>query len=146
MSELINKNVRQDQERVLPPVTLSHRREKPCYTNGLTTEKTYLVVAVNEQFPDYNALGIRPLGGNEFKLHFWPNAMVFKLSKELFGLYRRDRSGRSNGSYDGCRMTREQVLELLVELRGNSECIVAPEAQVLEVLQHGFHPLKHTTA
>lgn len=101
------------------PCYSSRRSEKPCYTNGLTTDNTYLVVAVNEQHPEYNALGVRNLGGGSYKLHFWPNIRPFSLKVTPHDLYRRDHAGLSNGPYDGCHMNQTQLVALLNELHEN---------------------------
>lgn len=130
----------------LPCYSSPRRSEKPCYTNGLTTIKTYLVAAVNENHPEYSALGIRNLGGGSYKLHFWPNIRPFNLKETPRGLYRRDRRGISNGPYDGCRMNQDQVVALLNELRENPNLVVAPDNHVLGVLQRGFNPSEHVTA
>lgn len=130
----------------LPCFSSPRRSEKPCYTNGLTTNKTYLVVAVNEQHPEYNALGVRNMGGGSYKLHFWPSIRPFKLKEEPNDLYRRHDGGHSNGAYDGCHMNQSQLVALLNELRQNPEFVVAPDAHVLGVLQRGFNPSEHVTA
>lgn len=130
----------------LPCYSSPRRSEKPCYTNGRTSSKTYLVAAVSEQFPDYNALGVRNLGGGQYKLHFWPNIRPFKLKEEPSGLYRRPNGGQSNGAYDGVVMYQDKVVALLNELRENPEFVVAPDAHVLGVLQRGFNPSEHVTA
>lgn len=130
----------------LPCYSSPRRSEKPCYTNGLTTIKTYLVAAVNENHPEYSALGIRNLGDGSYKLHFWPNIRPFNLKETPRGLYRRDRAGCSNGPYDGCHMNQDQVVALLNELRENPNLVVAPDNHVLGVLQRGFNPSEHVTA
>ena len=152
MSELENQMVSGvdaagvDNAGCLPCYSSPRRSEKPCYTNGLTTMKTYLVAAVNENHPEYSAMGVRNLGGGQYKLHFWPNIRPFSLKETPTDLYRRDRSGMSNGPYDGCYMNREQVVALLNELRENPNLVVAPDAHVLGVLQRGFNPSEHVTA
>ena len=130
----------------LPCFSSPRRSEKPCYTNGRTTDKTYLVVAVNENHPEYSALGVRNLGDGQYKLHFWPNIRPFKLKEEPNDLYRRPNGGRSNGAYDGVVMNRTQLVALLSELRENPNLVVAPDAHVLGVLQRGFNPSEHVTA
>lgn len=130
----------------LPGYSSPRRSEKPCYTNGLTTIKTYLVAAVNENHPEYSALGIRNLGGDSYKLHFWPNIRPFNLKETPRGLYQRDHAGCSNGPYDGCHMNQSQVVALLNELRENPDLVVAPDNHVLGVLQRGYNPSEHVTA
>lgn len=130
----------------IPCYSSPRRSEKPCYTNGLTTTKTYLVAAVNENHPEYSALGVRNLGGGSYKLHFWPNIRPFSLKDTPQGLYRRDRAGLSNGPYDGCHMNQTQLVALLNELRENPNLVVAPDNHVLGVLQRGFNPTEHVTA
>lgn len=129
----------------LPCFSSPRRSEKPCYTNGLTTYKTYLVVAVNENHPGYSAVGIRNMGGY-YKLHFWPSIRPFSLKKPPVNLYRRNHAGNSNGPYDGCFMKQDQVIALLNELRENPNLVVAPHNHVLGVLQRGFNPSEHVTA
>lgn len=130
----------------LPCYSSPRRSEKPCYTNGLTTMNTYLVAAVNENHPEYSALGVRNVGGGQYKLHFWPNIRPFSLKETPTDLYRRDSRGSSNGPYDGCYMNQMQVVALLTELRENPNLVVAPDAHVLGVLQRGFNPSEHVTA
>ena len=90
----------------LPCFSSPRRSQKPCYTNGRTTTKTYLVVVVNKQHPEYNALGVRNMSHGIYKLHFWPNIRPFKLKGEPEGLYRRQ-AGMSNGAYDGVVMDQD---------------------------------------
>lgn len=144
MSELENQET--NSAECLPCFSSPRRSEKPCYTDGLTTNKTYLVVAVNENHPEYNALGVRNLGGGKYKLHFWPNIRPFSLKNTPYDLYRRDHAWLSNGPYDGCRMNQEQLVALLNELRENPNLVVAPDAHVLDVLQRGYNPSEHVTA
>lgn len=152
MSELENQMVsgvsaqEVDNAGFLPCYSSPRRREKPCFTNGLTTMNTYLVAAVNENHPEYSALGVRNVGGGQYKLHFWPNIRPFSLKETPTDLYRRDRRGISNGPYDGCYMNQMQVVALLTELRENPNLVVAPDAHVLGVLQRGFNPSEHVTA
>lgn len=127
------------------PVISNRRREKPCYTNGRTSNNTYLVGAVNEQFPGYTALGIRRFDDDRYKLHFWPNIRAFNLEKRPEGVYSRG-PGNSNGAYEGCMMDRAKLTDLLNELRQKPEFAVAPDDHVLGVLQRGYNPSEHFTA
>lgn len=127
----------------LPP--MERRGVRPCYADGLTTVKTYLVVAVNREMPQYNALGVRRLSDDNYKLHFWPNVRAFGDREDFshLGLYSRG-SGKCP-PYEGGYATRAQLQALMELLRKDDRMDVAPEQHVLGVLQRGFNSQEHAT-
>ena len=129
----------------LPPD--QRRGKRPCYSDGLTTTKTYLIVASDTQFNGYNALGVRRLNDDQYKLHFWPHARAFKHS-DLFpqiSLYRRESGGRSRVPYDGAVVNQDTLMSMIEKLKTVESMETAPQEFVLGVLQRGFNPREHAS-
>jgi hypothetical protein len=129
----------------LPPD--QRRGKRPCYSDGLTSTKTYLIVASDTQFNGYNALGVRRLGPDQYKLHFWPHARAFKHS-ELFpqiNLYRRESGGCSRVPYDGAQVDQDTLMSVLKKLKKVKSMETAPQEFILGVLQRGFNPREHAS-
>lgn len=108
----------------------------PCMVNGRTTSKTYLVVAVKQTENGYNAAGIRKLGDNEFKWHFWPRANDFHVvehDKVRHKLYSRP-AGRSVCAYEGVVTNKADTEILLDYLKCQPDLLTAPREQIFDAL------------
>lgn len=93
--------------------------------NGLTTFNSYLVLAITKVVRGNNAFGVRNLGGNCGKIHYWPSAEAFKLVVNpdyANSLYTRDQAGHSIGTYEGVQeMPWDQIGRLLDKLREHDD-------------------------
>jgi hypothetical protein len=131
-----------------PHVQVPTRGKAPVFVNGLTTHNTYLVIGVRNGEEDYNAVGVRRVGSDEYKLHFWPNAATFGIKDGDLGLnlYARGQKGESNGPYQGAVCNTETLGELLETLATFEGTSVAPKDKVQETLAQGFSSKRHFTA
>lgn len=112
----------------------------PCLVNGRTSEKTYLVVAVQATEDGYNAAGLRRLGENEYKWHFWPNANAFNLAEHRLvrnKVYQRG-AGQSVCAYDGLITDKEDTGTLLDFLKAQDGLMTAPRNQIFDALAGKF--------
>lgn len=105
------------------------------FVDGKTTSGTYLIIAVRKEEDAYNCVGIKRIGNNDFKYHFWP-------SDEFFGVVAPDRydseAGQSKGEYTGGRSDWDGVvnmLDLMAEVEGTS---VATPEKVMEAYNARF--------
>lgn len=127
---------------------------KPCFVDGRTTYKSYLVVAVKPGEASYNAIGIKHCSGdglegqNVYKFHFWPNAEFFGLAghRTLKGkLYDRP-SGLSAMGYQSAILDQGTTETLLDAIKANPALQAAPRAQIFAVLHGGYGDLQAATA
>ena len=51
---------------------------KPCYVNGLSSVRTYLVICVKQRSNNFTAVGIRNMGHGNQKVHCWPDCKNFR--------------------------------------------------------------------
>lgn len=92
-------------------IDVPHRGyETGTFVDGKNSSKSYLIVAVRKNEDTYNCVGVRRLGPNHFKFHFWP-------SDTFFGVEAPDRyeshRGLSVGDYVGCVTDWDGVVSLL---------------------------------
>lgn len=120
------------------------RGKAPVFLNGLTTQKSYLCIAVRNGEEQKNAVGVRRLGHSDYKLHFWPNAGFFgvTLGSNRYGT----REGGYAGDYEGSRGGWEHVQDVMEQMAKVEGTSLAPLEKVVEVLEAGFSPQRHFTA
>lgn len=138
MSEDFNLNAEEQEfESELPE--LPHRGYVTgTFVDGKTTSKTYLCIAVRKDEDVYNCVGIRKMGENWFKYHYWP-------SDEFFGVtapdrYESDHSGMSKGDYVGGESDWDGVVAQLEALAMKEGTSVAVADKIL-----GAFNLKYPT-
>lgn len=119
-------------------------RVKPVFMDGLTTYKTYLVLATNPSNPTFNCVAVRRFSDGQFKLKFYPNAEAWGFSvsgleaRGLSSHLNRKRSEGCGGTHTYDRFMAEssrQANSILNTLRENQDYkVVTPEnmAKVLE--------------
>lgn len=119
----------------------------PFFSNGRTTRLSYLIVAVKSTARGYNAVGIRKVGCDEYKFHFWPNAEVFGVELPHTS-YSRDNGGLSHHAYVGCILDKNATKAMLDALKVCRGVTVAHRDHVMEVLDSNvqFDPTQHVTA
>lgn len=120
------------------------RGKAPVFLNGLTTSKTYLCIGVRNGEEQENAVGVRRIGDNDYKLHFWPDAKFFGVDIKAHRYGTRD--GGYAGQYEGSQGDWEHVQSVLEQLAQKEGTSVAPMDKVVEVLEAGFSPKRHFTA
>ncbi len=125
---------------------LPTRGKAPVFLNGLSSTHTYLCIAVRNGDEEKKAVGVRRLGPNDYKLHFWPNAESFgvALGHQRYGL--RHDGGDSMGPYEGSRGDWDHVLDVMTQMEAHEGTQVAPMDKVLEELEKGYTPSRHFTA
>lgn len=125
---------------------------QPCFVNGRTTYKSYLVVAVNPTDEKYNAIGIKALGKDMndeevYKFHFWPSLEYYGLdSNRAFKdakVYQR-RSGLSVTGYTSVVATQAQAEKIIDVIKAQPQLQTAARTQIFQTLHGGFDGLKAT--
>ena len=114
-------------------------RVKPVFMDGLTTTKTYLVLATQPGNPVYNCVAIRRFSDGSFKLKFYPNMEEWGFSTgALFdrGFTDHLTRVRQNGhSYDRFMGNVRQVNGVLNMLRERNDVACVPEAKLVAVYE-----------
>lgn len=121
------------------------RGKAPVFLDGRTTHKSYLCIGVRNGEDGHNAVGVKHLGGGDYKLHFWPNAAFFDVDLGDKSYFRRS-GGCSHGAYEGSVGNWDHVKSVLEQLAAKEGTSVAPLDKVIDVLQVGFNPNRHFTA
>jgi len=115
----------------------AYSRSKPVFMDGLTTHKSYLVLATDPNNPVFNCLCLRKMGGDEYKLKFYPNASEWGFSvHELLDKGLRSHLHREQHlhHYDRFYTAKRPVFQILNEIRSKGVGLVVPE----QLLQSAF--------
>ena len=119
-------------------------RSKPVFMDGLTTYKTYLVLATNPSNPVFNCVCIRRFNDDEFKVKFYPGVEAWGFSvsglgdRGLTAHLNRHRSDGCGGThtYDRFMASPRQIHGILNTLREDPTFKVVPEVSLVHVLGH----------
>lgn len=117
-------------------------RAKPVFMDGLTTYKTYLVLATNPANAVFNCVCIRRFNDNEFKMKFYPSAEAWGFSasglqdRGLTSHVSRHRTDGCGGThtYDRFMASPRQIHGILNTLREDMNFKVVPETALVNVL------------
>jgi hypothetical protein len=118
----------------------------PMFSNGRTTKRSYLVVAIRPSVTEPNAVGLKKIGHDHYKFHFWSNEKLFNVELDEQAKYYREDGGYSNLPYVGIMLNREETIALLDQIKSCRGVKVANRDHVMEVLDSGaaFDPNQHT--
>jgi hypothetical protein len=112
---------------------------KPVFVDGRTSSKSYLVVATRADVVTYNAVGVRRLGEDQYKFHFWPSDKDFGITLDPEVRYERS-AGQSAWAYVGAVLTRTKMIALIDALRAMDGINCAPRDHILTALIKGYVP------
>lgn len=118
----------------------------PMFSNGRTSSRSYLVVAIRPNLTDPNAVGLKVVGHDQYKFHFWPNETTFNITLDPENRYVREDGGLSGLGYVGIVLSRAEAIECLDEIKKCRGVKVAHREHVMDVLdkKETFDPNKHT--
>lgn len=104
---------------------------KPVWRDGLTTNLSYVFLAVKAQSPEYNAV----VYGNQ-RIKFYPSADDFGLTakqlQELGCHSYCDRRGHRDGGYERWLLPSSKIESVLQVLRGQRGVVVAPHPPAVD--------------
>jgi hypothetical protein len=86
----------------------------------------------------YNAIGIRRASSNEYRIHAYPNFAYFGIeTADLFGQTPKHRHGHG---YETVWVGQDHAREFINKLLHKRGVVVAPESEMMPVMQRGFDP------
>lgn len=118
-------------------------REKPVWRDGLSSTMSYLIMGVKNKADQYNCVCARFFGhGHSIKVKFYPNLSFWGVSEEQLKqrfhadsfLYRPDQP------YMRCRMTEENLKNLLEFLANERGMVFAKPDMAIATLEAGYQP------
>lgn len=119
-------------------------RSNPVFMDGLSTTKTYAVLATMPDMSQFNCVCVRKLD-SDFKLKFYPTAAAWGFDPDQLvdargfrGFLRRT---QTNHYYDRFYVTQRQILQLLNELR-ERDGVACVSAEKLEALLENWDSMQ----
>lgn len=119
----------------------SRRGAQPCFRDGRTSTKSYLIVVSDPTAVEGEpVIAIRPLGCGTYRVHAYPSFAHFGLT----GIKQYNRASYGEQyNYDGAEIGADAVKKMLLKAAENENLRVAAADKAFKVAAEGYDPEKH---